>query len=219
MGGFNNRHLDWRDTFGPGGSKAEDKHRGEHLKLASGQGNRTVRINVKTFSDTNATSGSIIGAQIKPRAGVESTGSVIGSETSSQVADAIAIANVIGAHVDAYVRGTTGNISGDVRGLQVELVTDDAGARTISGNVSGIRLRTAFSATAITGNFSAIRIEKNEVQTNSQSYDAVLELTSTLAGIWNNAPGTEPTTADGYIKVLVNGAARYIQLYSGAPVD
>jgi hypothetical protein len=47
----------------------------------------------------------------------------------------------------------------------------------------------------------------------------VLNLTSDQAGVWNDNPNTEPTTADGYIKVLVNGQVRYIQLYSGAPVD
>jgi len=63
------------------------------------------------------------------------------------------------------------------------------------------------------------RIEKAETQTNSQQWDCVLELPSTAAGIWNSAPGTEPSTADGYFKVLVNGVARYVQLYSTAPTD
>ena len=108
---------------------------------------------------------------------------------------------------------------GHIRGMQIELVTDDAGTRTISGDVTGLRIRCAFSATTITGKFQAIKIEKPETQTNSKNYDAVLTLTSNNGGVWHDNPTTEPADASGYIKVLVNGNARYIQLYSTAPTD
>lgn len=176
-----------------------------------------VRINSRNYTQV---SGSSIGFQSKPAQTVTSTGSVIGGEISPRVNDDIDIANVIGLHVDSFLKGTTAKtISGDVRGMQIEMVTDDAGTNTVSGNVSGLRFRTAFSATTITGDMEAIRIEFPEAQTNSQTYDQVLTLTGTVPLVWNNAPGTEPSTADGYIKVKVNGAVRYIQLYSGAPVD
>lgn len=184
------------------------------------KGTSEVRINSRT---TTQTSGDFIGFQSKPRQGAASSGTVYGCQISAQISDGIALSgsgSIIGGHIDTYVRGTSaGTIAGDVRGLQVELTTDDAGTRTISGNVSAIRVRAAFSAGTLTGVMAPIRIEKAESQTNSQQWDCVLELPSTNAGIWNDAPGTEPTTADGYIKVLVNGNARYIQLYSGAPVD
>lgn len=212
MAGFNNRHFDWRDTFGPGVGRAEERFYNEHLKLASGQGNRTIRLNVKTFTDALATSGNLIGAQIKPRLGVASTGTVTGSETSAQVSSTFAVANMIGAHVDCYLRGTTGDISGDVRGLQVELVTDDAGARTITGNVSSVRLRSAFSGT-ISGAFSAFRVEKPESQTGSNDYDFLFQLTGTSAA-WG-ATGT-PSTQAGFIAVEVAGSTKYIQLYTNA---
>ena len=197
---------------------------GQHLLLNSGLtsndlAGKTVRINSIT---NTGTADSLIGFQSKPAQGVATAQNVIGGEISPRVNDTFALTgsgSLIGLHVDAYLKGTTGNIAGDVRGMQIEMVTDDAGARTITGDVSALRIRSAFSATGITGVFAPIKIEKPETQTNSQNYDAVLQLTSTLAGIWNDAPGTEPTTADGYIKVLVNGNARYIQLYSGAPVD
>ena len=178
---------------------------------------KTVRINSRNY--TQAT-GSSIGFQSKPAQTVTSTGSVIGGEVSPRVNDDIDIANIIGLHVDAYLKGTAAKtISGDVRGLQVELVTDDAGTNTISGNVSAIRIRAAFSASTLTGVMAPIRIEKAEAQTNSQQWDCVLQLPSTNAGIWHDDPTTEPSTAAGYVKVLVNGNARYIQLYSTAPTD
>lgn len=193
----------------------------DHFLLETDTDSKTIRINSRNYT---AVTGDNIGFQSKPAASVSKTsGNIIGCEISPRVNSGVALASggsIIGAHIDTYLRGTAaGTIAGDVRVAQLEAVTDDAGTRTISGNVSMLRFRAAFSATAITGTFVPIRIEKPEVQTNSQNFDAVFELTSTLAGVWNDAPGTEPTTADGYIKVLVNGNARYIQLYSGAPVD
>lgn len=159
--------------------------------------------------------GSNIGFQVKPNQTVTNTNYIIGGEISPRCAAGIACAGVIGLHVDAYLRGTaTGTISGDVRGLQVEMVTEDAGTRTISGNVSAIRIRSAFSATTITGKFVPIRIEYPEAQTNSKTYDAVMELTGTVTGVWDDSTSSSGDTEAGVIKVLVNGNTRYIVLYS-----
>lgn len=188
-----------------------------HLVLNTTTDSTQVRINSRSF--TQAT-GDSIGFQSKPSQTVTTTGSVFGGQISPRLQSGIAAANIIGLDVNSDLKGTAaGTVSGDVRALNLELVTDDAGTRTISGDVTHIRLRSAFSATTITGNFTAIKIEKPEAQTNSKTYTAVLNLTSTIPGVWNNAPGTEPSTADGYLKIIVNGSVRYIQLYSGAPVD
>ena len=190
---------------------------GNNLDLQTVSDSKPVRINSRDYTQT---SGSSIGFQVKPNQTTVNANYVMGGEISPRIATGIAGAGIIGLHVDAYLKGTTaGTISGDVRSLNVEVIADDAGTRTISGNVSAIRIRSAFSATTITGKFVPIRIEYPETQTNSKTYDAVFELTGTVPLVWNSAPGTEPTTADGYIKVLVNGAARYIQLYSTAPTD
>ena len=195
----------------------------DHVKIdAAGSSvdhaGKSVRV---SFNTNTGTANSLIGLQVKPPQGAAMANNVIGAEISPRVNDTFALTSsgtLIGLHVDAYLKGTTGNIGGSVRGVQIEMITDDAGTRTITGDVVGLRFRTAFSGT-ISGKMYAISIEKPEAQTNSKTYDGVLNLTSTLAGVWNDAPGTEPTTADGYIKVYVNGNARYIQLYSGAPVD
>ena len=189
--------------------------------LLNSKGRSEIRLNSRTDSTTT---GDLIGVQIKPGQGAsKTTGNVIGAEISPRLNSGVALAasgSIIGAHIDTYLKGTAvGTVNGDVRGLQIELVTDDAGTRTIDGYVAGLRIRSAFSATGITGNFVPLRIEKPEVQTNSQNYDAVLDLTGDLSGVWNDDPGTEPSTAAGYIKVIIDGQARYIQLYSTAPTD
>lgn len=187
--------------------------------LLNSKGRSEIRLNSRTDSTTT---GDFIGVQIKPGQGATKTANgVTGVEISPRLNDGIALTtgSIIGAHIDTYLKGTTGNIGGDVRGAQIELVTDDAGARTITGDVTGLRFRSAFSAAAITGNFQAIKIEKPETQTGSQTYDAVLTLTDSIPLVWNDNPATEPADADGYIKVIVDGNVRYIQLYSTAPVD
>lgn len=184
------------------------------------KGRGVLRLNNNT---TASTDGSKIGFQSKPGQSASMGNNVIGGEISPRLNDAVALTgtgSIIGLHVDAYLKGTSaGTVAGDVRGMQIELVTDDAGTRTISGDVVGLRFRSAFSATTITGKFVPIKIEKAETQTNSKQWDAVLMLPGTNAGIWHDDPTTEPSTPAGYIKVLANGNARYIQLYSTAPTD
>lgn len=199
-------------TIAPGGSSADTD---VALNINS-KGLDTIRINSRTV--TTATAG-IIGAQIKPAQGVATANNVIGVEISPRVNDTFALTgsgSLIGAHIDAYLKGTTGNIAGDVRGAQIELVTDDAGTRTISGDVIGLRMRAAFSGT-ITGNMIAFSVEKAETQTNSKQWEYLFELTGDNGLVWKDDYTTEVTTIAGAIKCFVNGQDRWIPLYSGAP--
>lgn len=178
---------------------------------------KPVKINSRNYTQT---SGNSIGFQVKPSQTVTTTGEVIGGEISPRLQNGINAAVIKGLHVNVDLKGTsTRTISGDVRGLEVELTTSNSGTSTIDGYVTGLRFRSAFSATTLTGEFSAIRFEFPEAQTNSQTYDEVFQFTGTIPLVWNNTPGTEPSTADGYLKVEVNGTDRWIQLYSSAPVD
>jgi len=194
----------------------------QHLGLNSGAtatdiAGYTVRLNHVT---NTGTANDLIGFQCKPAQGVATAKNVIGAEISPRVADTFALTGsgtLIGLHVDATLQGTTGNIAGDVRGIQIELISASGSSRTVAGNVSGLRIRSNFISGNITGLKEAIRIEIPE--TPGTGYDSVLTLTGAHPGIWNSAPSGEPSTADGYIKVNVNGAVRYIQLYSGAPTD
>lgn len=193
-----------------------------HLSLNSGLtatdlAGRTVRINSIT---NTGTANSLIGFQSKPAQGAATAQNVIGGEISPRLNDTFALTGtgtIIGLHVDAYLKGTTGNVAGDVRGQQIELVTDDAGTRTITGDVVGLRMRAAFSGT-ISGNMTAIKIEKAEAQTNSKQWEYVLELTGDNGTIWSDGYSTETADENGAIKVRVNGQDRWIKLYGTAPI-
>ena len=170
--------------------------------------------------DSTRTSKSGIGIQVRAAQTATNTSDIIGGEISARVNDDIDVANTTGLHVDTYLRGTTAKtISGDVRALEVELVTDDAGTNTISGSVYGIRMRAAFSATTLTGVMAAIRIEKAEAQTGSQQWDYVLDLPSNNDLIWDSDYSTEPADENGGFKVRINGADRWVKTYSTAPIE
>jgi len=184
---------------------------------------RTVRLNSIT---NTGTANSFIGFQSKPRQGVSMANNVIGAEVGASISDGVALTgsgSIIGLHSDVYLRGTAaGTIAGDVRGHQIELVTDDAGTRTITGKVVGLRMRAAFSATTVTsGVIVPFSIERMEAQTGSQSWTHLFELPGAGGGAWNNDPTTENDGAlQGYIKVLINGVDKYIRLYAvGATAD
>ena len=187
----------------------------DHLALDTSVDSKQVHINSRNFVQT---SGDSIGFQSKPAQAATSTGTVQGGQISPRVNDTFGLGTIIGLHVDSYLKGTTGNLSGDVRGLNLELVTDDAGARNITGNVSFIRMRGAFSAGTVTGKISAIRIEKLETQTGSKQFDAVLELPSTNSDVWG-VKGSDYTPAQprAKIKVLINGTAYWLIGYATEP--
>ena len=192
---------------------------GNNLDLQTVSDSKPVRINSRNYSQT---SGSSIGFQVKPAQTVANTDMIMGGEISPRINSGIGGKGIIGLHADTWLRGTVaGTLTGDVRTLNIEAYTDDAGTRTINGNVSIIRIRSAFSATTISGKFVPIRVEKAETQTNSKNFDALFELTGISPLVWNDDPGSEvnTATAKGYIGVLVNGAKRYIPLLEGAPTD
>ena len=119
---------------------------------------KTLRFN----SITNiGTANDFIGFQAKPRQGAATAKNVIGCEISSQISDTFALTgsgSLIGAHVDVYVRGTTGAIAGDVRGMQIELTDDTGSSRAVSGYVTHLRFRSNLSC-SVTGKYSVMRVE------------------------------------------------------------
>jgi len=184
----------------------------DHTVFESAGGGKTIRLNSKT--ESTDTANSLIGFQSKPRRGVSAATDVIGCEISAQISDAIALTgsgSMIGAHVDVYLRGDEGDIAGDVRGQQIELVDDNDGSpgRTVAGNVNHLRFRTNLSC-AVTGKTSCIRVENEE---GSKSLDAFVQFVSTAGCV---AALTAGSAGAATIKVLIDGTTWYIPLSASA---
>lgn len=189
----------------------------DHLKLNSSGAGKSVRINVRTISTDEDES--FIGFVSKPGIGITHANSkeLKGGEISPRLSDGVAWpGSVIGLHTDVYLKGTSaGAVGGDVRALQLELVTDTGGTRAITGYVAGIRLRTAWSSGAPSGGIHAIRIEKPEAQSNSKTFTSVLQLTSSVAGVWDI---NDTTFGDGshvgFFKVELGGTVGYVRVHA-----
>lgn len=173
---------------------------------ATGSG-KTVRLNSVTKTGTTDSN---IGFQSKPAVGESTAQNVIGGEISPRVNDTFALTgsgSIIGLHVDAYLKGTTGNIAGDMRGLQIELVDDGSSSRTVAGKACGIRFRNALS-TAVTGLVVPMSIENGELATKWEALAHIEAEASVFS-----ATGTVSTQA-GYLKVFIDATAAYIPLYT-----
>lgn len=181
-----------------------------HLAVNTTGAGKTIRLNVRT--ESTDTANSLIGVQIKPGRGVAAATDVIGVEISPRINDAIALTgsgSLIGAHVDVYLKGTTGNIAGDVRCLQSELTDDTGSSRTVAGNVTHLRVRSNLSCT-VTGKYSVIRVENEE---GTKAMDALVQFT-TGSGCLVESAGTVGGTQDQALKILIGTTTYYIPLHT-----
>lgn len=194
-----------------GSMNADNTQASDNLGISSfvsgtNQNGKTIRLNSVT---NTGTANSTIGFQSKITQGASQTSDVIGCEIGPRLNNGVALTGtgtVIGTQVDVYLRGTTGDVAGSVRGMQIELVTDAGSTRTIAGEMVGIRFRNNTSCT-VTGDMSVLRIEDDE-STNVWDFFAKIDANMSIA----SATGTATTQA-GWIKVKVGSSTKYIPLY------
>ncbi len=193
---------------GANDSKLENDNSGHMLIEASVSG-KTVRLNNLTKS---ATDNDYIGFQSKPGQSASTAKNIIGCEISPRLNDAVALTTsgtIIGAHVDCYLKGTTGDIAGDVRCLQSELTDDTGSSRTVSGYMTHLRIRSNMSCT-VTGKYSAIRVENEE---GTKAMDGLVQFT-TGSGCLVEGSGTVGGTQNRALKVLIDSTTYYIPMHT-----
>lgn len=170
---------------------------------------KTIKLNSIT---NTGTANDFIGVQIKPGQGVSTAKNVTGLEVSPRLNDAIALTSsgtIIGAHIDCYLKGTTGAIGGDVRNLQLELTDDTGSSRAVTGNVSHIRVRSNLSC-SVTGKYAVLRVENEE---GTKALDALVQFT-TGSGAIVEAAGTVGGTQNQAIKILIGTTTYYVPLHT-----
>jgi len=107
--------------------------KGEHISWNTEDNDKTIRLNSRNY---DGTSGDIIGFQSKPRANASGTQTVYGAQLSPGANDGIGLATIVGLQTDVYLKGSSGNLSGDVRAFQGQVTDQNLGGRTVSGVVS-----------------------------------------------------------------------------------
>ncbi len=182
---------------------------GAHLTLNTTSDNTQVRINSRSFAQT---SGDSIGFQSKPSQTVTSSGNVIGGQVSPRLQTGVALTgsgSLIGFHVDTDMKGTTGNVGGDVRGMEIELVSDGTRTSTVTGNLEGIHFRTN-AAMTVGGNVYAFRIPTGE--TAAGQWTALARIDN-VAAVFDDTEAGAAGNKAGFLKVIVNGNSRFLRLY------
>lgn len=191
---------------------SQDGNTGNHFIINTESDNRTVKINSRNFTQT---SGDSIGFQTKPSQTVSSSGSVQGGQISPRLQSGITLTgSIVGLHVDFDLKGTaSGTIGGDCRVLELEMIADVGGGRTIDGDVTAIRVRSFMPASGgVSGVMSAMKIEAPEP--GGVIYDALLHMPANVTGIWEDATASGSGSHVGFIKVIVDGTSLYIRLHA-----
>lgn len=184
---------------------------GVHLNINTRDGDKTVRLN----SRTSTTNNSFIGAQIKPRAGVNTTNDITGLEVMPGigVTAITSTASIIGINVNPYLHATAGAVTGDVRGIQV-MLEKPTGAGTVTGTMACLKCYNDTFAT-VTGGVYAIDVAAHG-NTNVWSGFAKFADAAGLASVTNGAilADISATANAGWIKVMIGTTVRYIPVYA-----
>jgi hypothetical protein len=184
---------------------------GYHLNINTVDTSKTVRINSRTYT----VAGTIIGAQVKPRAGVNVTGDITGLEVMPGigVASVTNTASIIGVNSNPYLHATAGAVTGDIRAFSA-MLEKPTGAGTVTGSMSCLKCYNNTNTT-VTGGVYALDIAAhggNNVWTAFARFGDADGLASVTNGsILNDISATANA---GWIKVIVGTTVRYIALYA-----
>jgi hypothetical protein len=162
---------------------------------------RTVRINSRSY--TQAT-GDSIGFQSKPNQTVTTTGTVRGGEISPRVAAGVGAGELTALQIYPTLKGATGAVT-NVIGLDLIICEDDqeSPGRTISGDVTGIKVRSNFVVNP-TGQVSVIKVFNAEKSPGN--YNALIHFVS---------GGDGNTAVDSHDLLVSDGAG---SVYAAIPV-
>lgn len=184
-----------------------------HLKLETNSDTRNVRINSRNYTQT---SGDASGVQIKPNQ-TAATASITGLEVSPRFASAIAGTNLVAIKADPVLKGTTGNIGGEVVGVQVNIDFGISGSRTITGDVSAFE---TFLAVPSSGMTYSGRVAVMRVRTvNIKAWDDLFNFDDANTGaavVSCDGMTASPcgATEDGYLTMRVAGTSYQIPFYA-----
>ncbi len=192
------RKLEFRDS-------ATAEAISNHMYLNTDTSTKTVRINSRTYT----TAASIIGAQTKPRAGVNMTNDIIGMESQPGMNSTFTnTAGIVCFKAEPYIHATAGAITGDVRGYEVSLGCP-SGAGTITGVLSGLKCVNN-TAKAVTGGIYPIYVV---AAGDAQPWNGVILVPdSGVNSIGDLASAT--STINSVFKVVVGSTVSYIAGYT-----
>lgn len=185
----------------------------DHTLINTKSSDKTVRINSRTY----AAAASIIGAQVKPRAGINMTNDIIGIESSPGLNSGFSsTAGIVSFKAEPYINAGTTTITGDVRAYEAS-VGKPSGSGTITGAMSCLKCINNGVAT-VTGGVYPIHVVTHGDSLAWAGF-ALLPDDDSIAAVDNSTilADVHLTANAGWIKVQVGTPAshtvKYIPLY------
>ncbi len=187
----------------------------DHFAIRTSNDSKNVRINSRNYPGTTGDSS---GMQCKPNRSVTGTAGITGAEFSPRFAAGIAGSNLVAIKADPLLKAGSGNLSGKVAGVEVNIDFGVSGTRTITGDVSAFE---TFLAIPSTNTYSG-RIAVMRVRTvNIKGWDEFINFDDANTGAltvsddsMNKNP--EADTESGFLKIRVAGTSYEIPIYVAA---
>lgn len=178
-----------------------------HVLINSVKDGKNVRINSRNVTQA---SGDHSGVQIKPNQ-TAATASITGLEVSPRFASAIDGTNLVGIKCDPVLKGTTGDVAGQVVGVQVNIdFGTSASSRTVTGDVAAFE---AFLAVPSSGMTYSALVSVLRVRTvNIRGWDSMINFDDANTGA-TTATDKTGNTKSNTIKVHIGTSLVHIQLY------
>jgi hypothetical protein len=181
----------------------------DHLRIETMQDGKNVRINSRNV--TQAT-GDHTAVQIKPSKTADGTGSVTGLEVSPRFQAGIGGNDLRAILADPVLKAGSGDITGQVVGVEVNIDFGLTGSRTITGDISAF---STFLAIPSSGNTYSADIAVLRVRgVNIRGWKHFLNFDDANTGC-TPAGDVNAGGQNLYLSVLIGGTEYAIQLYDG----
>jgi hypothetical protein len=173
------------------------------LTLGSTSGG-SITLNSRTFLNTT---GTIYGFQTKPAAGAAGA-SVTGAEFSPRFLATFGGVNLIGIQVDPILKAGAGTLTGDFRGIEVNIGDEYSSSRTVSGRTAAIQIYHGFNGTLTGGSFGIAM----DAAGGSKPYTAAFrfDVQAGLAGATGGTTSVASVCGGGYIRAQIASVVGYI---------
>jgi len=177
---------------------------GGHFALETLEDDKQVRLNCRNFAQT---SGDSIGFQTRPRASVSGTQTVYGGQSGPGYLDGIAGNSLVGHLFDCILKGSSGNLSGDIRALQGQITDENVGGRTIGGVSSILDAWHQLAAHTFTGGVYVINVRAPGGATPWSGFAKLPDDGAIASDGEDKSGGTL-----GWIKVMIGSKTGYLQV-------
>lgn len=177
---------------------------GGHLALETLEDDKQVRLNNRDYAQT---SGDSIGFQSRPRASGSGTQSVYGCQIAPGFNNAKSGNSLVGVQADCILKGTSGNLSGDIRAFQGQITDENAAGRTIAGISSILDAWQQLAAHTFTGGVYVLNVRAPGGATPWSGF-AVFPDDSQIASDGEDKSGGTV----GWVKVKIGSKTGYIQV-------